>query len=240
LTGAQPSGYLRFVPTPYSWFAYLGLMVVAAALLFGFRHAPDAPAINFVFDGALFMLYMAVHYVMLTPAWKRLVTGRERGSMAERRVYIAVAVLSWVGLYAVHRPLPGPAYALPAWVTYFGICCFLLSFLAFLEGATFERLAGLLGIPGAEQAWSAAADTPLMTQGSYASVRHPMYRGATFMCLSSVLVHPNAAQLVWAIGVALTFVLFIPIEERQLLRTRGEEYRAYMQITRYRLLRGLW
>jgi protein-S-isoprenylcysteine O-methyltransferase Ste14 len=235
-----PADSSASVTTLYAWFAYPGLMVVAAALLFGFRHAPSAPAMNFAFDGALFVLYMAIHYVMLTPAWKQLTTGRERGSIAERRLYVTVAILTWVGLYNVHRPLPGPAFALPGWVTYLGICGFLLSFLAFLEGATFERLAGLLGIPGAEQAWSASADTPLMTQGSYASVRHPMYRGATFMCLSSVVVHPNAAQLAWAVAVALTFVLFIPIEERQLLRARGEEYRAYMQVTRYRLLRRLW
>jgi hypothetical protein len=46
------------------------------------------------------------------------------------------------------------------------------------------------------------------------------------MCLASVLIRPNAAQLAWALAIAATFILFIPIEERQLLRLRGDEYRV--------------
>jgi protein-S-isoprenylcysteine O-methyltransferase Ste14 len=39
---------------------------------------------------------------------------------------------------------------------------------------------------------------------------------------------------------ALGFIAFVPIEERQLLRRRGDEYRAYMAETRYRIFRGIW
>lgn len=224
----------------YGWFAYLGLMTVAAAMLVGFRHDPAAPAFNFLYDAILLAAYIAIHYLMLTPRYKTLVTGKPEGSQAERRVYIVVAIVTWVVVYATHRPLPGPAIAANPVVIYFGTCAFLLSFLAFLEGATFEGLKGLFGIPGVEQTHTAAARTPLLTTGSYASVRHPMYRGATCMCLASVLIHPNAAQLAWAIAIAATFILFIPLEERQLLRLRGDEYGVYMRVTRYRLLRGIW
>lgn len=224
----------------YAWFAYLGLMTVSASLLVGFRHDPSAPARNYLFDAALYLAYVAVHYVMMTPAFKKAVTGRPEGTPAERRVYITVAVLTWLLVYAVHRPLPGPGWAPNVWVVYFATCAFLLGLLAFLEGATFDALKGLLGIPGAQQTHSAAGTTPLVTTGSYASVRHPMYRGALFMGVASLAIHPNAAQLVWAIAIGLTFIAFIPIEERQLLRARGEEYRAYMEATRYRVLRGIW
>jgi protein-S-isoprenylcysteine O-methyltransferase Ste14 len=224
----------------YGWFSYLGLMAVSASLLVGFRHDAAAPPIHYAWNGALYLAYVAVHYVMLTPSWKRWVTGRPEGTPAERRVYITVAVVTWVLVYAFHRPLPGPAYATNPWVVYAGTCAFLLSFFAFLEGATFDALKGLLGIPGATQTHSAAVTTPLLTTGSYASVRHPMYRGATCMSLASIAIHPNAAQLAWALAIALTFLAFIPIEERQLLRTRGGEYRTYMQVTRYRVFRGIW
>jgi protein-S-isoprenylcysteine O-methyltransferase Ste14 len=224
----------------YGWFSYLGLMAVSASLLVGFRHDPSAPVVNYAYDAALYLAYVAIHYVMLTPAWKRAVTGRPEGTPAERRVYIAVAVVTWVLLYAFHRPLPGPALAASPWLVYLGTCAFLLSFFAFLEGATFDALKGLLGIPGATQTHSAASTTPLLTTGSYASVRHPMYRGATCMSLASVVIHPNAAQLVWALAIALTFLAFIPLEERQLLRTRGDEYRGYMAVTRYRVFRDIW
>jgi protein-S-isoprenylcysteine O-methyltransferase Ste14 len=224
----------------YGWFANLGLMTVSAALLVGFRHDPSAPAVNYVYDALLFAAYMVVHYVMMTPRYKTLATGKPEGSQAERRVYIVVAIVTWVIVYAVHWPLPGPALVAHPVMVYLGTCAFLLSFLAFLEGATFESLKGLFGIPGVDQTHSAGAGTALLTTGSYAAVRHPMYRGATCMCLASVLIHPNAAQLVWAVAVAATFILFIPLEERQLLRLRGDEYRVYMQVTRYRLLRGIW
>ncbi|HWP67350.1 MAG TPA: isoprenylcysteine carboxylmethyltransferase family protein [Candidatus Limnocylindria bacterium] len=224
----------------YGWFAYLGLMTVPASLLLGFRHDASAPAGNYLVNALLYLAYVTIHYVMMTPTFKKAVTGRPEGSPAERRAYITVAVVTWVVLYALHRPLPGPAYTPSWWVVYAGTCAFLLSFLAFLEGATFESLRGLLGIPGGEQTHTAAAVTPLLTTGSYASVRHPMYRGAVCMGLSSLLIHPNAAQLVWAAAIGLTFVGFIPIEERQLLRARGDEYRAYMSVTRYRMFRGVW
>lgn len=224
----------------YGWFASLGLMTVSAAMLVGFRHDPSAPALNYLWNALLFGAYVAVHYAMMTPRYKAFVSGRPEGSQAERRAYITVAIVTWVAVYAFHRPLPGPAIAQNPVTAFLGTSVFLLSFLAFLEGATFEGLKGLFGIPGVEQTHSAAAETPLLTSGSYASVRHPMYRGAVCMCLASVLVHLNAAQLAWAIAIAATFVLFIPLEERQLLRLRGEAYAVYMQVTRYRLLRGIW
>jgi len=224
----------------YGWFSYLGLMTVAASLLVGFRHDPSAPASNYAYDAVLYLVYVGIHYVMMTPAFKKALTGRPQGTPAERRLFITVAIVTWIAVYAAHKPLPGPGYIAAPWVVYLGTCLFLLAFLAFLEGATFEGLGGLLGIPGAEQTHSVASVTPLLTTGSYASVRHPMYRGATFMGLVSVLVHPNAAQLAWAVAVALTFIGFIPIEEAQLLRARGDEYRAYMAVTRYRIFRGIW
>ena len=79
-----------------------------------------------------------------------------------------------------------------------------------------------------------------MVDGPYASVRHPMYRAAFFATLASLLIHPNAGQLLFAIMVTASFVGFIPFEEHQLLKARGEEYRAYMARTPYRVFRGVW
>ncbi len=70
-----------------------------------------------------------------------------------------------------------------------------------------------------------------------ASVRHPMYRAFPIGTLGSVLMHPHAGQVFWAIMLVDTFQIFIPVEEAQLLRASGEAYRAYMQTTRWRLIR---
>lgn len=224
----------------YRIFGYLGVMVFSASLLVGFRHDANAPVYNYLFNGGLFAAYMLIHFVMMQPWYKRMVSGSPEGSTNERRMYIIVAVVTWVVLFAVHRPLPGPAFYVDPWVVYFGVCAFLLSFFTFFEFANFEGLDALLGVSSDAQSHSLSAETPLLTEGSYASVRHPLYRGAVMMCVTSLLINPDAAQLVWAIGIALTFILFIPIEERQLLKSRGDEYRAYMEVTRYRIFRGIW
>src|SRR5262245_10378812 len=153
----------------YSWFSHLGLMTVSAALLVGFRHDPSAPASNYLYDAILYGIYVALHYVMMTPGFKKAITGRTDGTPAERRLFITVAIVTWVAVYALHRPLPGPGLTAGPWMTYAGTCAFLLAFLAFLEGVTFEGLKGLLGMPGAEQTHSVASTTPLLMTGSYAS-----------------------------------------------------------------------
>jgi protein-S-isoprenylcysteine O-methyltransferase Ste14 len=224
----------------YWWLAHLGLMTVSAAVVLGFRRAAGAPAIHYLYDLLLYGAFIAVHLVMTRPAWKRLFTGNAEGTPAERRAYIAVAVMTWLAVYAFHWPVPGPAFAPAPWVQYLGLCGVFLGFFAFLEGATFQTTSGLLGVPGATMGYSHGAETPLMTGGSYASVRHPMYRGFLLMLVASLLVHPNAAQLFWGVMIGLTFVVFVPVEEAQLIAKRGEQYRLYMEQTRYRLIRGVW
>ena len=116
----------------------------------------------------------------------------------------------------------------------------MLSVLLFFQGTTFETIDGLLGVAGSQGGYSHGAETPLFTSGAYAGVRHPMYRASLLASLSCVVVHPNAAQLFWAILLPATFVAYIPIEEAQLLAARGNEYREYQQRTPYRLFRGIW
>ncbi len=67
-----------------------------------------------------------------------------------------------------------------------------------------------------------------------------MYRALSFLAFSSLMIHPNAGQLLFAVMVALSFVGFIPFEERQLIKNRGDEYREYMEKTPYRIFQGIW
>ena len=103
-----------------------------------------------------------------------------------------------------------------------------------------ENLGSLLGVPGTELSHSTGAETPLLTDGPYASVRHPMYRAFCYLALSSLLIHPNAGQVLFALMVDASFVGFVPFEERQLINSRGDKYREYMEQTPYRIFRGVW
>jgi protein-S-isoprenylcysteine O-methyltransferase Ste14 len=224
----------------YSFLALLGVMAVPASFIMGFRHAPDAPAINYLWNVLLLVGFVAVHVVMLLPGFKKAVYGQPQSSSVERRVYVAVSIVTWLLLYAFHEPVPGPAMQSATWVQFVGICGVFLGFLMFFEGATFDFLRAFLGAPGTVLSHSSDATTPLMTEGSYASVRHPMYRGALTYAFASLLIHPHAGQLLFAVGVSLSFILFVPFEERALVRARGEEYLAYMAAVRYRVIRGVW
>ncbi|MEX2092409.1 MAG: methyltransferase [Pirellulales bacterium] len=224
----------------YWLFSYLGLMVVSASFIMGFRYQPAAPLANLWFDLALYAAFAAVHIVMTTPAFKRAVYGSAAGTPIERRVYITTTVVTWVGLYWLHEPIGGFGYVSPAWLQYLGLCALLLSQVSFYEFATFETLASMVGVPGAPLAYSVGSETPLMTTGGYAQVRHPMYRAAFFTCFASLLIYPNASQLLFACLVTGSFFAFIPFEEHQLLKARGDKYRAYMAQTPYRILRGIW
>ncbi|MFQ5683718.1 MAG: methyltransferase family protein [Candidatus Binatia bacterium] len=224
----------------YWFFSHLGLMTVSASFILGFSYDAQAPMKNISFDILLYAAFIAIHILMTVPAFKRLVFGRPEGAPFERRIYITVSVMTWLTVFYLHRPVPGLGYASPAWLQFLGLCAVLLSFLAFFEFATFEHLSSLLGVPGSDLSHSTGGETPLLTEGPYASVRHPMYRAFFFMALSSLLLHAHAGQLLFAVMVIASFLGFIPFEERQLIKRRGDEYRDYMRRTPYRVFRGIW
>lgn len=224
----------------YRLYAYLGLASVFGALLFGFRHNPNAPPINYAIDIGLYLAFGLPHLVATRSWFKNTLWGTPYGSQRERQVYITISVALWLTVYAIHLPVPGPAFVLPQWVHFIGVLAFILAIVSFFEGVTFPAIDGLLGVPGSKMTHSHGDETPLLTEGAYASVRHPMYRAALMAGLLSLLIYPNAAQLLWAMLIGGTFVVFIPIEEKQLIVARGDAYRNYQQNTPYRILRGIW
>ena len=226
--------------TFYWYFSHLGLMSVTASFIIGFRYDAQAPFENIYSNIVLYVVFILVHIVMTMPLFKRLVFGQPQGTPFERRIYIAVTIVTWLAVYTLHKPVPGFGLTLPFVIQFLGLCAVLISFLAFFEFATFQGLASLLGVPGAELSHSTGAETPLLTEGPYASVRHPMYRAFFYLAFSSLLIHFNTGQLLFAVFVAASFIGFAPFEERQLIKARGDEYREYMKKTPYRVFRGIW
>ena len=79
----------------------------------------------------------------------------------------------------------------------------------------------------------------MISSGPYALVRHPMYLGVTLMYLAS----PLALGSYWALLPALLIVPILVariINEEKVLERDLAGYREYKQITRYRLLPGVW
>lgn len=224
----------------YRVFAYFGLFSIFASVLYGFAYDPAAPAGNFAYNLLLYAIFITPHLVMTRSWFKQALWGDPAGSPAERRVYIAVTVVLWLAVLVLHEPVPGIGFEPAGWLRFSGGVFFLWAFFSFFEGVTMNIIDGLLGVPGSAGAYSHGPETPLFTEGAYARVRHPQYRAFILATLASLLIHPNMGQFFWALILSATFVAFIPVEEAQLLRARGEDYRKYSERTPWRLFPGFW
>ncbi len=229
----------------YMAIAFLGLTTTGAAFIMGFLWDPSAPVENLWFNMGIYAAFITVHIIMTMPAFKKALYGKAEGSLGERRIYILVTVFSWLVVYYYHKPVPGPGLDLALWefgfwVQYLGVAAVLLAVVAFFEFADFAGLRGLIGMPGSEITHTVGGETPLQTEGPYASVRHPMYRAAVLMGLASLIIFPNAGQALFVAMIGGSFLLTIPFEEKQLLKARGDEYGDYMKETPWRVFRGIW
>jgi len=224
----------------YKILAILGLMSLGGAILQGFRYEPMAAHSNLYFNIGLYGAFIFVHLFMTMPAFKKAVFGSAKGSLRERQVYILVTVITWWALLWFHKPIGGMAVDLPVWVHFLGYSIALFGFFLFFETMDMVAIRQFLGVPGEDLSHSTGGETPLMTEGSYAAVRHPMYRGAMILGAGGLLIHPNMGQLVFTALIGLTFILFIPVEERLLIKARGDQYLDYRKAVPYRLLRGIW
>lgn len=224
----------------YRLFAFLGLMITGAMFINGWKHDAAAPVENYGFNIGIYAAFIVVHIIMTMPAFKKAVYGPRAGMPLERQIYIVISIVTFVAVYWFHRPVPGFEYASPDWLVFIGTCAVLLAVFGFFEFANFEMLDALIGMPGSAVSHTVGEETPLFTEGTYARVRHPMYRAGVLMGFASLIIHPQAGQLLFALLIGFSFIVFIPFEESQLIKARGEAYREYMRQTPWRLFKGIW
>ena len=70
----------------------------------------------------------------------------------------------------------------------------------------------------------------LATTGIYSYVRHPQYVGFILIMFGFLLQWPTLLTLAMFPVLVFMYVRLARIEERELLREFGDEYRAYMQV----------
>jgi protein-S-isoprenylcysteine O-methyltransferase Ste14 len=80
----------------------------------------------------------------------------------------------------------------------------------------------------------------LVTSGVYARVRHPMYSAFFLWAIAQALLLPNwVAGFAGLIGFGILFAGRVGREEEMMLKTFGDDYRAYMARTR-RIVPGVY
>ena len=154
--------------------------------------------------------------------------GTKQGSTRQERILLTLLLIGSFLLpfiYSVTNWLNFADYRLPQWMGWMGV--------PFLAAALFVFWRAHHDL---KAYWSPTLelyqDHKLMTEGIYASIRHPMYLSQWFMVVAQMLLLQN-----WIAGLSGLFV-FIPFyllrvkaEERMMEEQFGEEYRRYKQRT---------
>ncbi len=178
-------------------------------------------------DVALIGLFGLQHSVMARPAFKAAWT-RIVPEPLERSIYVLMASLALMLLFACWRPIAGIVWDVDApfwrgviWVLF--AAGWLIVLLSTFMISHFE----LLGLTQAFNHWRGgrAAAPQFRIPFFYRFVRHPLYSGFFLAFWSTPTM--SYGHLLLAIGMSVYMLIAIPLEERDLVDLFGTDYHAY-------------
>jgi methanethiol S-methyltransferase len=180
-------------------------------------------------DCGWFVLFAIQHSGMARASFKRRWT-RIVPARSERSTYVLVSSMMLLLLLALWRPIPTVVWRIDTPAARSAIVALSLA------GWTLVLLASFaldhFELFGLRQVLDAARDrdpplpvfrTPLL----YRVVRHPLYLGFFIAFWSTPTM--SVGHLVFALGMTAYLFIGMHFEERDLVRTFGDEYRAYRQ-----------
>ncbi len=185
---------------------------------------------------ALFSAFALHHSVLARTPLKRWLHASV-GPEAERSLYVIVASLLYLACTLLWQPVPGTWYALtgPWWWVGAGIQAAGVV-VTVLAAGTLD-LRELMGLAARRQAPD-EQPTPLETRGLYGVVRHPIYFGWVLFVAGAPLM--TSTRLLFAVTSIVYLAIAIPLEERSLIESFGEPYRAYQRQVRWRMVPGIY
>lgn len=175
----------------------------------------------------LLLLFGVSHSVMARPGfkmwWTKIVSWP-----AERSVYVLVASLFLIVLYAYWRPMPEIVWTMSgAW----GPVMTALFALGFLLVLLTTFLINHFDLFGLKQVWEnfrkvPPTHDPFKTPGPYKMTRHPLYLGFVIAFWATPIM--TAGHLLFAAVMTIYMLVAIGYEERDLITRFGDDYRRYM------------
>ena len=217
--------YAIFFATFLYLIAFVGNLPMVPRTVDAGPAAPVAAAI--VIDIALIALFGLQHSVMARQGFKRAWT-RIVPEPAERSVYVLLASLMLIIMFAFWRPIEGtlwsvtnPILQMVLWVL-FGLGWGIVLLSTFLLNH-FELF-------GLQQAWfnlqrRQAEPHQLRQPMLYKWVAHPLYAG--FFLAFWATPHMSYGHLLLSVGMSVYMLIAIRYEERDLTNYYGEDYTAY-------------
>jgi len=151
---------------------------------------------------------------------------REAPVLILGRALLALPLFGSIFLYLLNpRWMAWAELPLPIWVRWAGV------------------VVGLLAVPAAlwvfrsigrnvSETVLTKSDHALVTTGPYRWIRHPLYTTGASLLLAIGLMAANWFMLLFGLLVAVSVRwVVIPLEEQELVKKFGEQYRTYMQRT---------
>lgn len=179
---------------------------------------------------ALFTVFALHHSVMARAGAKRWLT-RHIPPALERTTYVWLGSLLFAWTCLAWQTVPGLLYRIQGPARY--VCVGL----QLIGGWLTFRSAGVidaLELAGIRQAMGWPTVPTFKVIGPYHLVRHPIYLGWIVITFGTPTM--TATTLTFAIISTLYLAVAIPFEERSLVETFGDEYRAYQARVRWRMV----
>jgi protein-S-isoprenylcysteine O-methyltransferase Ste14 len=195
---------------------------------------PDASlAKAFAIDLALLGLFAVQHSVMARSGFKRWWT-RIVSPVIERSTYVLAASLCLVLLFWQWRPI-GAIVLWDASQHAAGVALMALSLAGWLLVLCATFMLDHFALFGLHQVWSAFRNRALpeptfATPAMYKAVRHPIYLGFIIAFWATPVM--TLGHLVFAAATTGYVLIAIRFEERDLIRSYGDAYRAYRRRVR--------
>ncbi|HZJ54584.1 MAG TPA: isoprenylcysteine carboxylmethyltransferase family protein [Myxococcaceae bacterium] len=187
----------------------------------------SAPGTALLADVLLLTLFAVQHSGMARRGFKEVWT-RIVPKPIERSTYVLAASAILVVLFALWRPIPAVVWNVQAPAARFAILA--VSALGWLFALFSTLLLNHFELFGLRQAYLAARrrEVPsprFRTPWFYKWVRHPLYLG--FILAFWAAPTMTVGRLVFALGMLGYILVAIQLEERDLVREYGAQYRAY-------------
>jgi len=213
-----------------AWFVYFSYAIL------GHRPAPrDTFLPHLTVDLLLFAAFAAHHSLFARARVKRVVT-RWVPLGLERSTYVWIASTLFVLMCVAWRPVPGgELYRLSGWTAWLVRAIQMLGLLLTVRAAGVLDVFELAGI---RQATGDIRPSPLRFVGPYRWIRHPLYLGWMLFVFGAPMM--TADRLAFAAISSAYLLMAIPWEERSLVASLGEPYRAYQRQVRWRLVPFLY
>jgi methanethiol S-methyltransferase len=191
------------------------------------RPAPPAGTAAWIWNVLLFSAFAAHHSVFARESVKQWLSGAVPAELI-RSVYVWTASLLLIAVCLLWRPIGGELFKVQG------------------GGAVVLAMVQLAGIAVIARAVAAidplelagirppSAATTLQVGGVYRVVRHPLYLGWLMATLGAA--HMTGDRLAFAIITAAYLFAAVPLEERSLLRSFGDDYARYQREVRSRIV----